>query len=100
MPPPGTLCAPLDCGGDAVPTAVGPALTLAIESATDIRLIWPGVPGAASYRVWRSADPQFATAEKVGSSTSTDLLIPGGVADPLNWYYRVRAVNSCEWEGP
>ncbi len=93
-------CTPLACA-DPVPGEVPPALVLAKESGADLRFTWPEVPGASSYRVWQSPGPDFSAAEMlVGTATDTTLLDTGALLEPTSWFYEVRGVNSCEWEGP
>ncbi|NIV90264.1 MAG: S8 family serine peptidase [Actinobacteria bacterium] len=92
-------CDPLDCAGDALPGPVGPSLRLNVEGA-DLRYSWDGVRGAAGYRVWRSTSPEFVREELVGLTDATSFVEPGGGATGPSWYYRVRAVNSCNWSGP
>jgi len=92
-------CSPLDCGGDPVP-GEAQGLTLARESGTDLRVSWAPVAGASGYRVWKSASPGFDSEELVGTTSQTTLLDAGALSDGLDGYYRVHAINSCEWEGP
>lgn len=96
----GAVCQPMTCPGDPVPGAVAPALVVAIVNGSDLRFTWPAVAGAEGYRVWRSDTRDFAHAELVGTSSTPSFTQPGGLLDPRNSYFRVRAVNGCEWEGP
>jgi hypothetical protein len=93
-------CNAFDCGADPVPADLGPWLNLVIEPGDDLRFSWPSAQGVAGYQLWRSADAEFGTAELVGFFTTTEFVETGGAAVPETWYYRVRAVNSCGWEGP
>jgi subtilisin-like proprotein convertase family protein len=94
----GIVCSPFDCAGDPVPPPVAPTMTTAKENGTDLRFSWSPVSGAAAYRIWRSATPDFAREELVAATTPTTHLELGGLTDGPDWYYRVNAVNSCEWE--
>lgn len=92
-------CSPLSCGSP-VPGEVPATMTIGEESGTDVRLAWSAVPGAASYRVWKSATPDFAQESVVGTSTTVTFVDVGALVDGKDAYYRVRAVNPCEWQGP
>lgn len=92
-------CSPLTCP-DPVPAEIPPGLTLAKENGVDLRLTWPVVSGVASYRVWRSPTPDFAQEALTGTTTAATFLETGALATATTAYYEVRAVNSCEWEGP
>lgn len=92
-------CTPLTCG-EPVPGEVPPSLSLSKENGTDVRLDWPAVAGASSYRVWRASSPDFSDETLTGTTTSPTFLDAGALASPTSWHYLVRAVNSCEWEGP
>jgi hypothetical protein len=99
----GGICDPLDCGTDPVPPEVpSPSFSMSKESVLDLRFDWDEVAGASGYRIWRSSGPQFTREERVGSTAGeTTLLETGGAtAEPESWFYLVRAINSCEWEGP
>jgi hypothetical protein len=50
--------------------------------------------------VWSSSSPDFATERIVGSALGTSVVEGNALADPATLFYVVRAVNSCEWEGP
>ena len=64
-----------------------------------VRLSWPAVEGAASYRVLRSAEPVSGwTPAGETSSTAWEDLDQGGSAS--TWYYRVLASNACGEAGP
>ncbi len=92
-------CTPLACA-DPVPEAVPPSFAVDKDNPTDLRFDWPAVPGAAAYRLWRAPAPDFAEEELLAQTTATSYVQPGGLAEGGSWYYRVRAVNGCEWEGP
>ncbi len=92
-------CNPLTCG-DAIPAAVGETVTAEDVNGSDLRLTWPAVAGATAYRVWRSDVPSFAGEVMVGETAATELVLLGSVADLTTRFYRVRAINSCNWEGP
>ncbi|HEX6850138.1 MAG TPA: S8 family serine peptidase [Candidatus Polarisedimenticolaceae bacterium] len=92
-------CTPLSCGSPA-PGPVPATLGVALENATDLRLSWDAVPGAASYRIWRSPTPDFASQSLAGTSAATTFVDAGAAGSGVDAYYRVRAVNACEWQGP
>lgn len=91
-------CTPLNCATPA-PGAVADDVALAPENGTDLRLTWSPVASASSYRIWRSALPTFAGEVLVATASGTTLVLAGELASP-DGYYEVRAVNTCEWEGP
>jgi subtilisin-like proprotein convertase family protein len=98
-PASGATCEPLECTGAPVSDPVQPEMRVELRGA-DLVFSWPALPGADGYRVWRSAGPEFAREELVGETAGLSLVQVDGFAEPANWYYRVRAVNSCNWEGP
>jgi hypothetical protein len=63
----------------------------------DARLDWSAVAGASSYRVWRASFPHFSD-ETLAATVPGTSYIDAGAAGTA--YYRVRAINACEWEGP
>jgi subtilisin-like proprotein convertase family protein len=92
-------CNPLSCGSP-IPGVVGGLL--ATKVGNDIRFEWASTSGAAGYHVLSSVSPQFSLpslVSKVGAVTST---VAVGEATPVGrvTLYQVRAVNSCNWEGP
>jgi hypothetical protein len=67
----------------------------------DLLFTWQSQSGASAYRVWRSDSPLMEGEAIVGQTAGTSLTDPGGATDPATLvHYQVRAVNSCEWEGP
>ena len=66
---------------------------------THVRVIWPAVGSATSYRVYRSTSPDPATFGLLGETT--DLLFDdiGEAANANTYYYRVVGVNACDMEG-
>jgi len=93
-------CTPLDCGGDPVPGAVPSTARVDKQGPNDLLLSWDPVAGVSAYRVWRSATADFAIEEVLAETTGTSHVEAGAQNDPAGWFYRVRAINSCEWEGP
>jgi subtilisin-like proprotein convertase family protein len=92
-------CHPATCG-QGVPSAVGNTLTVNKSGAADVQLSWTGV-GSANYNVWRSTDPQFASATLDGATGGpTTWLDTGAQALSGLHCYLVRSVNSCRWESP
>ena len=93
-------CNPLTCA-DPVPAAMGASLRVSPSGTDDLAFTWDVAVDATEYRVWRSTSPEMAGAEMVGQTAGTSLVEAGGQADPAAAvFYQVRAVNSCEWEGP
>jgi len=84
-----------------VPDEVGPTLTVSAENGSDLAFDWGAVAGAAGYRIWSFETPDFEGDWPVGAGSETSFLLTDGLAEstPAR-YYVVRAVNSCEWEGP
>jgi hypothetical protein len=66
----------------------------------DLRATWDDVPGASSYRVYRSLQPQEPTFTSSRSSDASALTLAGDAGDGTTWFYKVRAVNACGQEGP
>jgi Subtilase family len=93
-------CMPPDCPGDPLPADVGPTLTVARSGASDLLLQWAAVASASGYRVYCSGDSNLSTAVLVGSPAGASFVHVGARSSPAPCYYRVRAVNSCGWEGP
>ena len=93
-------CTPLDCPGDPLPGDAGPTLLLSRSGSSDALLQWTAVPGAGAYRVYCSADKDLSTTVLIGSSPGPSFVHVGAQAAPAPCYYRIRAVNSCGWEGP
>ncbi len=93
-------CTPLDCAGDPVPGEVPRTALVDKQGAADLLLSWDPVAGAAAYRIWRSVTPDFAAEEVLVETSQTSHVEVGAQNDPTTWHYRVRAINSCEWEGP
>jgi subtilisin-like proprotein convertase family protein len=92
-------CHPAACG-QPVPAAVGNTLTVQKSGGADVKLSWTGV-GSANYNVWRSTDPQFASASFDGATGGPATWIDSGALSlPGIHYYLVRSVNSCRWESP
>ena len=93
-------CPPPSCPGDPLPGDAGPTLVVSRSGAADVHLQWGAVAGADEYRIYCSADSDLSTAVRIGGTTGTTFLHVGGQTSPDPCYYRVRAVNSCGWEGP
>ena len=82
-----------------VPAAVA-GLRLQPPLGTDLRASWDPVAGASSYRVYRSGQPQEPTFTDARSSAASAFTLAGDAADGATWFYKVRAVNACDQEGP
>jgi fibronectin type 3 domain-containing protein len=63
------------------------------------RLTWSAAPGAAAYRVYRSAAPDggFGLEAEVAELSYDDSEMIG---DGQAWFYRVTAIDACGNEGP
>jgi hypothetical protein len=81
------------------PGEVGPTLRLDSDGGSDMRLVWDAASGAATYRVYRSAEPDGGFALE---GETPDLVFddPGAWIDGQSWYYEVVAVDPCGNEGP
>jgi predicted phage tail protein len=90
-------CQPFACTDAPLASGIGPGLRLVTDATDDLRLVWPDVPDATLFELWRSADRDFSTAELVGTFTTTEHAETNGMLDEVSWYYRVRAVNDCGW---
>jgi hypothetical protein len=97
-PPGGSVCAPFTCGGDPLPGAVPPTLRASRVGPGDVRLTWSAAPNADAYRVWRAAQPDFAPADVAATSGATTVDVPDTSTGIV--YFRINAINSCEWQGP
>ena len=65
-----------------------------------LRLAWDAVPGAATYRVYRSTSPQresFVQLDETAAMSWEDL---DQGASPGTFYYLVRGINACGEEAP
>jgi hypothetical protein len=71
-------------------------MTVTPDGANDLLFEWDPVPGASAYRIWRSSNRDFSREELLAVTGDTSHLLAGAAA--LAGYYRVNAINSCEWE--
>jgi hypothetical protein len=97
----GLTCDPLDCP-DPEPPPVGNSLRLARVGDADLELSWGSVPDAAGYRIWRASSADFSDEVFVGqtSGPTTSYVEAGALSRPASACYLVRALNSCNQEGP
>lgn len=81
------------------PGDVGGSLRASPVNDAHVRLTWQSTGTAASYRVYRAGSPQgpFTRIAETGGLLHDDLNQMGNTTD---WYYRVKAVDSCGNEGP
>ncbi len=93
-------CNPLSCPDGPAPTEEVSQLKLEVVAADDLRFRWDPLANVSAYRVWKSPEPQFNAETFVDSTTGTELIEIGGGSGAENWFYLVRATNTCEWEGP
>ncbi|MDH3628887.1 MAG: S8 family serine peptidase, partial [Acidobacteriota bacterium] len=93
-------CVPLSCG-DLPPGSVGNTLILDKSGTADVLFGWSAVTGASGYRVWHAGDAGFGAGDVVGQTLVLTLTeLDGQSAAPVLSFYQVRALNSCDWEGP
>jgi subtilisin-like proprotein convertase family protein len=95
-------CDPLSCA-EPVPGEVGDSLTVNVSGADDIELAWTPLGGVPQYRVWRSGSPDMDPDVVIGETAGASWVEVGGLSGAAPGslaFYRVRAVNVCEWEGP
>jgi hypothetical protein len=94
-------CDPLDCP-EPKPAAVGDSLRLARQGEADLELSWDPVAGASDYRIWKASVADFSDEVFVGktSDAATSFVESGVLSDPAPYCYLVRALNSCNQEGP
>jgi hypothetical protein len=94
-------CAPFSCP-EPEPPSIGDSLRLNRVGDTDLELSWDAVTGAADYRVWKASVPDFSDEVYVGktSGAATSYVETGALLDPNPSCYLVRALNSCNQEGP
>jgi len=98
-------CLPVACTEPPPTEAVGNfhVETSVNGSQVDLVFSWDPVTAAAGYLVLQSTVPSFDTGVNSTGSTSgeTSLTVPDGVnATPGLTFFQVRAVNSCDVEGP
>jgi hypothetical protein len=88
-----------DDTSQATPGDVGETLRVDGVNSAHARLTWSTATGAAVYHVYRSATPDgtFGLEAVVETELFDD---PDVFADPLDWYYTVRAADACGNEGP
>ena len=93
-------CHPLSCSNP-VPAQMDDSLRIAPSGETDLLFIWSAQSGVPEYRVWRSSSASMDNAVMVGQTSGNSTVEIGGQTDPQALvFYQVRAVNSCNWEGP
>jgi subtilisin-like proprotein convertase family protein len=91
-------CNPLVCG-DPLPGGVGDTV-LAEKSGSDLRMTWAAATDAAGYRVWKSTAATMEGEFLAGETASTVLVESDELNDLRTYFYRIRAKNGCDWEGP
>jgi hypothetical protein len=95
------ICDPLDCP-EPKPASIGNSLRLRRSGPRDLELSWDALPGATDYRIWKASTPDFSDERFVGETSggATSFVETGVVMDPTPYCYVVRALNSCNQEGP
>ena len=68
----------------------------------DLSFSWDVATGASGYHLLSDVVPTLATLELAGSTDgATTLTLPGAALGGADIeFFRVRAINSCNWEGP
>jgi hypothetical protein len=94
-------CAPMDCA-EPEPQAIGNSLRLTRVGEADLELSWGAVTDAADYRVWKASVPDFSDEVFLGKTSggATSYVETGALLDSRPSCYLVRALNSCNQEGP
>ena len=69
-------------------------------ASTHVRLSWPAVASATSYRIYRSTSPDPATFGVLAETASTVFEDVGEATNANTYYYLVRPLNACGQEGP
>jgi subtilisin-like proprotein convertase family protein/subtilisin family serine protease len=93
-------CHPLSCS-EPIPDAMDNSLRVSPAGIEDLQFTWETQTGAAEYRIWRSTMLTMDDAILVDQTSESSLVEIGGLSDPeILVFYQVRAVNSCNWEGP
>ncbi len=100
-----TYSEPVDIHGNLIATTTtnaqlaanppaSPAVTVSLPAATTPRLSWAAIPGAGTYRIYRSATPYFSPAEPPYASTAQLFYEDSGAAgDPqVNHFYVVKSI--------
>ncbi len=80
-----------------LPTA--PNLSSPTRSGSTVTLNWTAVPGATSYKVYRSSSSSGPFSPVATGVTGTSTTDGGFSSGTTRWYY-ITAVNSCGQEGP
>ncbi|ANM31321.1 hypothetical protein ABI59_19695 [Acidobacteria bacterium Mor1] len=99
-----TVDQPLGCNPTQCPDPVpGEATGLLVDrNGADLGFSWDTLAGAAGYHLIEDTLPTLAGADLAGSTGgATALTLPGAATSgPDLQFFRVRGVNSCNWEGP
>jgi len=69
-------------------------------AATHVRLTWPAVPSATSYRILRSPSPDPATFGVLATVDGTVFDDIGEMTNANTYFYKVQALNACGQQGP
>ncbi|GEM_PF-1113159 len=93
-------CTPLSCA-DPTPTEEVRALLIS-KNGADLDFQWDAEPSASGYHIVESAQPTMSEVVLTGrtSGETSFTLVGGASATPQITYFQVRAINSCNWEGP
>lgn len=81
------------------PGDVGPSLRAQDVNEAHVRLSWVAAPGAATYRVYRSADAAGPFVE-IGETAGLVYEDLNQIGNGGSWHYRVTAADACGNEGP
>ncbi|ANM31319.1 hypothetical protein ABI59_19680 [Acidobacteria bacterium Mor1] len=67
----------------------------------DLSFEWDPATGASGYHLLGDSVKTFESNELVGTAAGTTLTLPGAAIGGADIeFFRVRAINSCNWEGP
>ncbi len=93
-------CHPLSCV-DPPPGPMDDSFRTAPAGEEDLLFTWLQQSGGTEYRVWHSSHASMEDAVMIGQTPESSLVEIGGqtISEGLV-FYQVRAVNSCNWEGP
>ena len=68
----------------------------------EVELSWGALAEASDYRVWKASVPDFSDEIFLGKTSggATSYVVTGALLDSSPACYLVRALNSCNQEGP
>ncbi|MDQ7088755.1 MAG: S8 family serine peptidase [Acidobacteriota bacterium] len=92
-------CSPLDCGDPVPPETSGLMIR---RDGADLLHSWQATAGASGYHLLESGTASMAEAVLTGRTQGATEFRQGGGAGafPTLRFFKVRATNTCNWEGP